>query len=414
MDSANNKQPDQEQWKRNLRVLWFGTFLFGLAFSEIMPFLSLYIRDLGHYSKGMLSIYSGLAFGATYVVSAIVSPMWGTLADRTGRKPMLLRASLGMGIIIALMGLVTNVWELIGLRALEGLVSGFVSNAQALIATQVPARQSGKALGTLQTGTVGGMLFGPLIGGALAQFVGYRPVFFITGFLILIVFFIVLFEVKEDFAPVKRQDMKSTKEVIRTIKHPRLILAMFITTLIIQAGNYSISPIISLYVSQIMHHSSMVSFYAGIVAAAPGLATVLAASRLGDLGDHIGTELILSLGFILAIIFYVPMAFVTNVWQLIFLRFCIGIANASMLPSVQAIITQNIPHSVTGRIFSWNQSFQYIGTVLGSLLGSVVAAVFNYNMVFITTAILVVINFGWVWFNTGEQRRKHLKQLKER
>jgi len=401
-------KPKRPIWRRNLFVLWFGTFMAGLAFSEIMPFLSLYVDTLGNFTKDQLNLYSGITFSATYLVTAVASPMWGRLADRKGRKLMLLRASLGMAVVMGLMGAVTSVWELMALRFIQGIFSGYISNANALMATQAPKSKSGQALGTLSTGYVAGSLFGPLVGGVLAEIFSYRVTFFITGALLLSVFFVSYFFVTESFTPVKKENMLSSKEVLGVVHHPRLILGMFITTLIIQASNMSISPILSLYVREIMPKGSAITLFSGIVAAIPGVATLFAAPQLGRLGDRIGTELILSIGFIFAILVYLPMAFVTNVWQLMFLRFLIGISNATMLPAVQTILSKNTPPEVTGRVFSWNQSFQAIGSVLGPMIGSIVSTVFDYSGVFISTSVLVLLNFLLVWHNTASLRRKHL------
>lgn len=401
-------KPKRPIWRRNLFVLWFGTFMAGLAFSEIMPFLSLYVDTLGNFTKDQLNLYSGITFSATYLVTAVASPMWGRLADRKGRKLMLLRASLGMAVVMGLMGAVTSVWELMALRFIQGIFSGYISNANALMATQAPKSKSGQALGTLSTGYVAGSLFGPLVGGVLAEIFSYRVTFFITGVLLLSVFFVSYFFVTESFTPVKKENMLSSKEVLGVVNHPRLILGMFITTLIIQASNMSISPVLSLYVREIMPKGSAITLFSGIVAAIPGVATLFAAPQLGRLGDRIGTELILSIGFIFAILVYLPMAFVTNVWQLMFLRFLIGISNATMLPAVQTILSKNTPPEVTGRVFSWNQSFQAIGSVLGPMIGSVVSTVFDYSGVFISTSVLVLLNFLLVWHNTASLRRKHL------
>ena len=127
-----------EQWQRNLAVLWLGTFIAGMGFSEIMPFLSLYVDDLGSFTKGQLTIYSGMTYAVTFLVIALVSPLWGKLADRKGRKLMLLRSSMGMAIVIGLMGFVTNIWQLIGLRFLQGFFAGYIPNASALIAAETP------------------------------------------------------------------------------------------------------------------------------------------------------------------------------------------------------------------------------------------------------------------------------------
>lgn len=405
------KQVGPNSWRRNLAVLWFGTFMAGIGFSEVMPFLSLYVDSLGHFTHNELSLYSGLAFAASYLVTAIASPLWGKLADRTGRKLMLVRASAGMAIVFILMGLVTNVWQLIGLRLLQGVFSGYISNANALIATQVPKRKSGQALGTLVTGNVSGALLGPLLGGTLASFFSYRVTFFITGALFIGVFLVTTLMVHEDFKPVAKSKMLNTRGVIGELANSKLVLGMFVTTMIIQASNNSIVPILALYVRQIMNNSPATTFYSGIVAAVPGIATLAAAPMLGRLGDRIGADRVLLVGFLLAIVVYVPMAFVTNVWQLIGLRFLIGVANASMLPAVQSILAKNTPPHVTGRVFSWNQSFQAMGNVAGPMIGSVVSTSFDYAGVFISTAVLVVINLTLVFNNTRGMRRARKQRI---
>lgn len=128
-------------WKRNLTVAWLGCFLTGAAFSLVMPFLPLYVEQLGVTGHSALNMWSGLVFSITFLFSAIASPFWGGLADRKGRKIMLLRSALGMAIIMALMGLAQNVWQFLILRALLGLLGGFIPNANALIATPNSATQ---------------------------------------------------------------------------------------------------------------------------------------------------------------------------------------------------------------------------------------------------------------------------------
>lgn len=395
----------RETWEKNLFVLWFSVFVTGMAFSEIMPFMSLYVDTLGQFTKDQLNLYAGLIFSVTYLVSAIVSPIWGKMADRYGRKPMILRASLGMALIIGAMGLVTNIWELFILRFIQGIFSGYVSNANALIATETPKEKSGMALGTLMAGLTGGNLLGPLLGGFLASTFNYRITFIITGILLLLVFiFSLLFVHERDFKPVAKKKLASAKGVIKVLKDPQMIFGMLLTTLIIQATNNSITPIISLYVRELMHHSGDVTLVSGIVAAVPGIATMLAAPKLGQLGDRIGTERILTIGFILAICFFIPTAFITNVWELGILRFLIGISDAAMIPQVQTLLAKNTPIEVTGRIFSWNQSFQNLGNVVGPLLGAVVSGFFDYSGVFIATALLVLLNLSLFRINVANKR----------
>ncbi len=132
---SQNKQP---QWHRNMMALWVGNFATGAGASMSLPFLPLFISTMGHFPKWELSLYAGMAFAATFLSQAIVSPLWGKLADRTGRKPMLLRAAIGMTVTSLITGLSTNVWMLITLRLIQGGFSGYINNAYALVASEVP------------------------------------------------------------------------------------------------------------------------------------------------------------------------------------------------------------------------------------------------------------------------------------
>lgn len=392
----------REPWEKNLVVLWFGTFMAGIGFSLVMPFMSLYIDTLGNYSTAQLNFWSGLTFSSTFLVTTLISPWWGRLADQKGRKLMLLRASLGMAVVISLMGLVTSVYQLVALRLLQGIFSGYISNATALVATGTPREKSGQVLGTLATGSVTGTLLGPLLGGLSASAFGYRPTFFITGTILFLVFLLSLFFVHEQFVPVEKGELVSAKQIFRDLKYPHVVIGMFITTMIIQASNNSISPIISLYIRQLLHGHGNVTLISGIIASIPGIATLIAAPRFGRLGDKIGSERILAIGLGFALIVYIPMAFVTNVWQLAGLRFLIGISDACLLPAVQALITKYSPPQAAGRIFSYNQSFQATGNVVGPLIGSSVSSIFGYRGVFLSTSLLVLANFVLVRHNTKE------------
>ena len=396
-------QPRQT-WQKNLIVLWFGTFMAGIGFSLVMPFMSLYIDSLGNYSNQQLNFWSGITFSSTFLITAIVSPLWGRLADQKGRKLMLLRASLGMAIVISLMGLVTNVYQLIGLRLLQGVFSGYISNATALVATGTPREKSGQVLGTLATGAVTGNLLGPLVGGVIASIVGYR------GSILFLVFLLSLLFVHEEFTPVEKKDMLPAKEIFQNLKYPHVVIGMFVTTLIIQASNNSISPIISLYIRQLMHNHGNVTLISGIIASIPGIATLIAAPRFGRLGDRIGSEKILGIGLIFAMLVFLPMSIVTNVWQLAALRFLVGISDACLLPAVQTLITKYSPQNAAGRIFSYNQSFQAAGNVVGPMIGSSVSSIFGYRGVFISTSALVLVNYLLVHRNTKEIVEKKKQQ----
>lgn len=393
-----------EQWRRNLAVLWLGTFIAGMGFSEIMPFLSLYVDDLGTFSKGELTMYSGVTYAVTFLVIALVSPIWGRLADRKGRKLMLLRSSAGMAVVIGLMGFVTNIWQLIGLRFLQGLFAGYIPNASALVAAETPRDKSGNAIGILTTGYVSGNLIGPVLGGILAQVFSIRWTFVLTGILLVIVFVLSGTMVHEHFTPVTREQQAQGGNWLRSFRNPKLIIILLISTMIIQMGNNSITPIISLYVRQLMHDVGPVTVVAGIIAALPGISTLIAAPKLGEYGDRHGTARVLVFGYVFAILMYFPQGIVTSVWVLGVFRFMIGISDGALFPVVQTMLTKASPQELTGTVFSWNQSFQALGSMLGSLLGGLVANWFNYSGVFTFTALTLLVNFLLLWWLVPEIR----------
>ncbi|EKY3995244.1 multidrug efflux MFS transporter [Enterobacter roggenkampii] len=400
-----------ESWKVNLISVWFGCFFTGLAISQILPFLPLYVSPLGVTSHEALSMWSGLTFSVTFLVSAIVSPMWGSLADRKGRKLMLLRASLGMAIAILLQAFATNVWQLFFLRAVMGLTSGYIPNAMALVASQVPRERSGWALSTLSTAQISGVIGGPLLGGFLADHVGLRAVFIITAVLLVVSFLVTLFLIKEGGRPViSKSERLSGKAVFASLPYPGLMISLFVTTMVIQLCNGSVGPILALFIKSMEPESTNIAFLSGMIAAVPGVSALISAPRLGKLGDRIGTARILMATLIFAVVLFFAMSFVTSPLQLGVLRFLLGFADGAMLPAVQTLLVKYSSDQVTGRIFGYNQSFMYLGNVAGPLIGASVSAMAGFRWVFAATAIVVLINI--IQLAIALRRRRQMAEAK--
>ncbi|MEX9234364.1 multidrug efflux MFS transporter [Citrobacter cronae] len=397
-----------ESWRVNLISVWFGCFFTGLAISQILPFLPLYISQLGVTSHEALSMWSGLTFSVTFLISAIVSPMWGSLADRKGRKLMLLRASLGMAIAILLQAFATNVWQLFLLRGVMGLTSGYIPNAMALVASQVPRERSGWALSTLSTAQISGVIGGPLMGGFIADHIGLRAVFCITAALLVVSFLVTLFLIKEGVRPTtKKSERLSGKAVFASLPYPALVISLFFTTMVIQLCNGSIGPILALFIKSMVPDSSNIAFLSGLIASVPGISALISAPRLGKLGDRIGTERILMATLMFAVVLFFAMSWVTTPLQLGVLRFLLGFADGAMLPAVQTLLVKYSSDQITGRIFGYNQSFMYLGNVVGPLMGATVSAMAGFRWVFIATASIVLIN---IWqLAIALRRRRHAR-----
>ena len=386
-----------ELWKRNLWVCWFGVFATSAGLSQLIPILPLFIEQLGVHNIAEIEEWSGIAYGVTFILMAVFSPIWGKAADRYGRKPMLLRASMGMALVLTCMGFVQNVYQLVGLRLLQGTISGYYSAAITLVATQTPKDRSGWALGTLSTGAVAGMLLGPLLGGAVAEVLGIRSVFFTIGALLLVAFFAALLFVSENFVPSETKS-PTFREVWRTMPFPQLTIAMFVTSLILQLALMSIQPILTVYIASLSTDTGHIAMISGMVFAVSGLASIIAAPRLGALADRIGPQKVMAVALLAAGLLFIPQALVRNPWELMALRFLLGIATASLLPSINSMIRQITPDEITGRIYGYNQSAQFIGSFGGAVMGGQIASMFGIHYVFFSTSALLLLNALWVYF----------------
>lgn len=386
-----------EMWKKNLIVCWFGIFVAAIGMSQIAPVLPLYIQHLGVQDTATITKISGIAFGITFIISAIFSPIWGSAADKYGRKPMILRASLGMAITIGCMGFAPNVYILIGLRLLQGVITGYSTACTALIATQTNKEHAGYALGTLSTASIAGSLLGPTVGGFIDEIFGLQSVFFITGALLLISFITTLIFVKESFTREEKKVL-TIKEVWSTVPEKSLTVTMFVTFFILSVALYSVEPIVTVYVKQLSNNSSHIALLAGLTFSASGLANIIAAPRLGKLSDKIGAHKVILACLIGAVIIFIPQAFVQNTWQLMGLRFLLGLASAGLNPSVNIILKKITPSSLTGRVFGFNMSAGYLGVFGGSVLGGQIAGSLGMQYVFFITSALLLANAIWVYF----------------
>ena len=391
-------------WRRNLIVCVFGSFTTIVAMTLLLPFLPLYVEELGVKSHAAIVQWSGVAYGATFLSAALTAPLWGRLGDRYGRKLMLIRASLGMAVAMSLIGMAHNVWQLVALRLLAGLLGGYASGSTVLVATQTPKSRCGWALGVLSSGIMAGNLAGPLIGGSLPPLIGVRATFFAAGALIFVAFLATAFLLKEDprLAPKKTEKQQVDWQAI---PDRRPVVAMLVTGALLMAANMSIEPIITVFVAQIVE-VRQVTFVAGLVMSAAALGSILSASRLGRLADRIGHWNVIVGCLAVAAVLLIPQAFVIAGWQLVVLRFLMGAALGGLLPCVASVIRHNVPQTVAGRMLGYSTSAQYTGQVLGPLLGGFVGGHFGMRAVFLGTSVLMAIGAIYNHINRTAPSRK--------
>lgn len=381
-------EADAQIWKRNLWVCVLGSFSTIVAMTLLLPFLPLYVQQLGVTEPAAIARWSGLAYGATFFSAALTAPLWGRLADRYGRKLMLIRASLGMAVAMALIGMATAPWQLVALRLLAGLLGGYASGSTILVASQTPKAQTGWALGVLSSGIMAGNVVGPLLGGVLPPLIGIRHTFWLTGGVIFFAFLATTFLLKElPRSSVAKQRTDSESGAINR----SVVRLMWLSGMLLIFANMSVEPIITLYIGQFVQGDQAITMTAGLVMAAAALGSILSAPRLGKLADRIGHWRVLSGGLLACGALLIPQAFITAAWQLVVLRFLMGMALGGLLPCITAIIRHNVPEGQVGRMLGYSTSAQYIGQVSGPLSGGFVGGAFGMRPVFLLTAAVMLL-----------------------
>lgn len=375
-----------ENFNRTLWVCWFGVFTTSMGLSQIAPILPLYIKELGHISQSEIAFYSGLAFGVTPLAMALFSPLWAYLGAKYGYKNMLLRASFGMAILTLWLSFANSALEVVLIRALTGIVSGFTSAAVVFIAVIAPKERVAYALGTLSTASISGSLLGPLFGGIVAEFFSIGAVFDFIAFLIACSFATIYF-----FIPSKKIQ-KEVKKSTQKVKENKLLIAiLFITTFFIQFGTFGVMPILSIFVDQIYTGGNL-ALWAGVVVAVSGVSNLFFAQKLGKIADKIGPSKIIFIALIFCGICFYLQSLATNVYVLIIVRLLIGVGLGGLLPCVNALLKKSVSPKNLSLIFGFNQTCQFLGNFAGAFGGGIIASYFNIEWVFAFICFIFIFN----------------------
>ncbi len=392
-----DEEPQDRHWRRNFVIVGLGSFTTIVAMTVLLPFLPLYVAELGMHDRADIAQWSGIAYGATFFAAALVAPLWGRLADRYGRKLMLVRASLGMAVAMSLIGMVDSVWQLVAVRLFAGLAGGYASGSTILVATQTPKSRTGWALGVISSGIMAGNLVGPLAGGVLPPLIGIRGTFWIAGGFIFLTFLATTFLLREDRKPVQVRRAAS-RQGWSAIPDKRPVIAMLATGALLMIANMSIEPIITLFVAQLVE-TDRVTLVSGLAMSAAALGSIVSASGMGRLGDRIGHLRVIVAALAVAAVLLIPQAYVTTGWQLVALRFCMGVALGGLLPCVTSVIRHAVPEGSVGRTLGFATSSQYAGQVLGPLVGGFVGGHIGMRAVFLGTSVLMAGGAAMAWFS---------------
>jgi DHA1 family multidrug resistance protein-like MFS transporter len=391
------------QWQQTLWAMVGIQFVMTAAINFLSPIIPLMLPGLGVESIESVDVWSGVITGSTSFVAAFASPVWGRVADRYGRKVSLLRSSFAIALFTALMGLSTTVWQFFGARAVMGAFAGFSSSAIALVASQVPERRLGYALGWLASGQLVGSLIGPVIGGVLADLTGsYRAPFFWCAGLTVTVLMLSWALVHEDFTPARGARRRSMLGGLRLLTGSSGLLALFLVLLMAQFSTRAVQPVVTVFVQQLIGTPPQIATLAGVAFSITGLADLLSSPFLGKRSDIIGYRKVLLICLMGATLTSAPQIFVNDYWSFLAERFAVGLFIGGILPTANALIGRSVSRETRGTVYGMTASATFLGNSLGPLTGGTIAASLGIRWVFAITTLLLAANLVWVWFTVEE------------
>jgi len=390
-----------EPWQRTLYTIICAETIAILGFSISNPFLPFYIQELGVTDLDRLAFWVGLISSAGPIMMALSSPIWGLLADRHGRKSMLVRAMLGGSLTIGLQAVVLNVPQLAALRIAQGALTGTVSAATTLVATSVPRERCGVALGLLQTAIFAGSSLGPSLGGVIGSTLGYKAAFAGSAVLLAIAGLLVLRLVREDFVPSQRErNGNALAANARAIVGEPILLAMVALLAFNNLGSTIVNPVLPLYVQSLVGSAQEASRATGLILGATAVANAVGAVSAGQLGGR-GRRRALLLGcMIVASLASFPQGLTQSPMQLLALRFILGLAMGGVSPVASALIAERSPQGRQGGIYGISTSLNALGQAVGPMLGTLVVTWSGLAGVFPASGVILGIVVGWLLFST--------------
>jgi len=381
-----------EIWKKNLYVVFFAEMIVVTGMTFVIPFLPFYVKELGITNMEQAARWSGWLMGAPALSMIIVSPIWGSLADRVGRKPMIERAMFGGAISVFMMALATNVYQLLIIRIIQGVLTGTVAACNALVSASSPSRKMGFSLGLLQTGFFLGNFLGPLLGGISADILGFRNSFRITAALLFISGWLIFFLVEEKFTPsVREKETIPFKKRVALFFNNGQLFIMFFILFLVQFSVHIISPIFPLFMETIVSNPKIVSTFTGLMFAITGLTSAFSSINVGKLIEKKPSNFLLTISLLGTGVFFLSHAFVTNTTQLILSRVGLGLFYGAIIPIANTIIGLSTPSQDRGKVFGLANSTTYLGNVLGPISGAFIMITFSLPAVFIFTGGLLLL-----------------------
>ena len=392
MLSFNEENEKNTVWKKNLPVLWIAVFLCCASYTSCIPFLPVYImREMG-VDPSEVNFWAGISFAVTFLGCTVMAPYWGALADHVGQRKMAIRAGYGLALTYFLTGACQDIYQLIGVRILCGVVAGFVPACMSMASSSLPESRMGWGMGLMQTALSSGTIMGPLMGGYMASWFGMRMSFYVGSIALFTATTAVMFIVK-DMTILQKGGFSASslwhdlQDSLRN-KELRFIMFMFF---MVQTCVMTIQPLITMYVGQLMGAMGDEAVkMSGVIFSLAGFAGIIAAPFWGKRGQSYGYVRIFALVTFTAGFINLFQVFIQDVWQFAAIQFVYGLFLAGAVPNINANLTVVTDRATSGKAFGLSTSANQFGGVVGPLLGGALGAVMTTRYVLVTTGCILM------------------------
>jgi len=381
----------KEPWELTLWLMVISQLLSQIGFSLVIPFLPLYIETLGIHDQAQAALWAGVLTTLSGLAMALMAPIWGALADRWGRKSMVVRATLGGSLIVGAMGLVHSVGALLALRILQGLVTGTIAAGIALVSGILPEAAMGYGMGLMQTAVFLGGAAGPLVGGFLADQLSFRPTFGLTAIILALSGAMVLWGVREPRGAGRARRAPTERLQLKGSPLTPLILVNFFD----QFANSAAAPFLPLFVADLSGNLGSAATLTGLILGTVAVAATISAVLSGRLADRLAPRTIIVVCAVGAAFFSLLQTFAPSVASLWALRFVMGLFIGGTIPSANALLSRLTPEPLRGTAFGYASSASALGFSVGPLIGALIAA-YAIRLPFALTALMFALEALWV------------------
>ena len=375
-------------WKRNLAAVWLTQFCSLTAFCLSLPFAPFFIQDLGVTDPAAVKVWTAVYYSAAWLPMALMAPVWGMLADRYGRKMMMVRANTAAMIVMILMASARSVEALIMMRVLQGLFTGTVTAAATLVAGNTPVERHGTALGSLAGAVFSGAMMGQFCGGFLADRYGYRLPYLVSSAIMLVSVLIVVFLVKEEF--VRRPASPPAPWQVRLNRlgpgKPILIIILWIALV-----RHFDMPYFPLLVQEAHGQLKGASSLTGTINGIASIGAMLAAVLLGRLSDRGSPAAISRVAAIGAGLFMLIIGLYPSLAVIFPARFMMAFFAAGLEPVFLAWLSRSTPEERRGAVLGLAVTARSLGWVLAPLLSAVVAVRASLRAIYLVGPLLYLL-----------------------